>query len=166
MERLPSGIMAACLDASLTPNVKWSCEFFVDPRWRFLVSSIRLARGVTAPGGMQNPKASSSCILQVVLDVTAASKAGRGWSAGLVRAVAWVWRSTGILPACLPSLCLAQCSTPKEQVCRQLVQVRSAGSPGYPASWKAGITLSQPLWLWLRAICKPGGNDPVVLVRT
>lgn len=145
VERLLAGAMAACLDASLTPNMKWSCEFFVDPRRRFLAFSIRLARRVTAPGRMENSKASSSCILRVVLDVTAASKAGRGWSAGLGRAVAWVWRSAGILPACLRSLCLAQCSTPKEQVCRQLVQVRSAESPGYPASWKAGITLSQPL---------------------
>lgn len=158
--------MAACLDASLTPNVKWACGFFVDPRWRFLASSIRLARRVTAPGGMENPKASSSCMLQAVQDVTVASKAGRGWSAGLGRAVAWVWRSAGILPACLPSFCVAQCSTPEKQICHQLVQVRSAESSGYPASRKAGITLSQPFWLWLRAICKPDGNEPMVLVRT
>lgn len=80
--------------------------------------------------------------------------------------MAWVWRSAGILPACLLSLCLDQCSTPKQQVCHQLVQVRSAESPGYPAPPKAGVTLSQPFWLWWRTICKPDGNEPMVLVRT
>lgn len=78
VERPLAGIVVACLDASLTPNVKWACGFFVDPRWRFLASSIRLARKVTVPDGMEDPKASSSCILRAVQDVTAASKAGRG----------------------------------------------------------------------------------------
>lgn len=130
--------MAAYLDASLTPNVKWACAFFVDPRWRFLASSIRLARRVSAPGGMENPKASSSCILRAVLDVTAASKAGRGWSAGLGRAVAWVWRSVGILPACLLSLL------------NSVFNSRSAGlSPAY-----SGEKCRKP---WLP--CFPEGRD-------
>lgn len=32
--------------------------------------------------------------------------------------------------------------------------------PGFPR--KAGITLSQHFWLWLRAICNPDGNEPEV----
>lgn len=63
------------------------------------------------------------------------------------------------------SASLSSCLDPADQLAASLGEkCRKPWLPSFPR--KAGITLSQPFWLWLRAVCNQNGNELMVLVRT
>lgn len=63
------------------------------------------------------------------------------------------------------SASLSSCLNPADQLAASLGEkYRKPWLPSFPR--KAGITLSQHFWLWLRAVCNPEENESMVLVRT